>query len=131
MSTVLERRLAKWPDPQTRAQAAALYAQGMELRAVLQGYPNEVISVSGGKTLGAARRAIYAYYALLQEITGESDTDPDDRLAVEQLIREQGLAIAMCRTGSALSKYKADFPEIDRFPDLAWWASQTPSSWPR
>ena len=131
MGFVLERRRALWPNPQTRAEAARLYAEGTELREVLERYPNEVISVSGGKPRGAARRAIYAHYALLQESVGEPDIDPDDRAAVERVIREQGPEIAMCRTGSALTKYKADFPEMDRFPDLAWWASQAPSSWPR
>ncbi|ORA32032.1 hypothetical protein BST20_25725 [Mycobacterium branderi] len=103
----------------------------MELRDVLERYPNEVISVSGGKPRGAARRAIYAHWALLQEMVGEPDIDPDDRLAVERVIREEGPEIAMCRTGSALTKYKADFPEMNRFPNLAWWASQAPSNWPR
>ena len=52
MSFVLERRRAFWPNPQTRAEAARLYAEGMELREVLERYPNEVISVSGGKPRG-------------------------------------------------------------------------------
>jgi hypothetical protein len=51
--------------------------------------------------------------------------------AVERVIREEGPEIAPCRAGSALTKYKAHFPELDRFPDLAWWASQPPPSWPR
>jgi hypothetical protein len=50
MSLVLERRRAFWPNPRTRAEAARLYAGGMELREVLERYPNEVISVSGGET---------------------------------------------------------------------------------
>lgn len=132
MSSVLERRRALWPNPLTRAEAARLYAEGMELKAVLERFPNEVISVSGDKSRGAARRAIYAHYALLQESVGEPDIDPDDRAAVERVIRAEGPEIAMCRTGSALTKYKADFPaEMNRFPNLAWWASQAPSSWPR
>jgi hypothetical protein len=131
MGFVLERRRAFWPNPQTRAEAARLYAEGMELREVLERYPNEVISVSGGKRRGAARRAIYAHWALLQESVGEPDIDPDDRAAVERVIREEGMEIAQCRTGSALTKYLADFPEVDRFPDLRFWASQAPSSWPR
>jgi hypothetical protein len=44
--------------------------------------------------------------------------------AVERVIREKGPEIAQCRTGRALAKYKADLPGMDRFPDLAWWASQ-------
>lgn len=131
MSTVLERRRAFWPNPKTRAEAARLYASGMELKEVLERYPNEVISVSGGKPRGAARRSIYAHWALLQEHVGEPDIDPNDRAAVEQVIRDQGMEVAQCRTGSALTRYKANFPETDNFPDLRWWASQAPSSWPR
>jgi len=41
------------------------------------------------------------------------------------------MEIAQCRTGSGLTKYLADFPEMDRFPDLGFWDSQAPSSWPR
>ena len=103
----------------------------MELRDVLERYPNEVIRVSRGKARGAARRAIYAHWALLQESVGEPDIDPDDRAAVERVIRDEGHEIAQCRTGSALTKYRADFPEMDRFPSFAWWASQAPSTWPR
>lgn len=131
MGFVLDRRRAFWPDPKTRAEAAKLYAGGMELREVLELYPNEIIRVSGGKPRGAARRAIYAHWALLQERVGEPDIDPDDRVAVERVIREQGMDVAQCRTGSALTRYFADFPELDRFPDLRWWASQAPASWPR
>lgn len=70
MSLVVERRRAFWPNPQTRAEAARLYAGGMELREVLQRCPDDVIRVSGGKARGAARRAIYAHWALLQERVG-------------------------------------------------------------
>ena len=49
MSRVSERRLRLWPDPVTRAEAAKLYEGGMELRAVLERYPNEVVTVDGGK----------------------------------------------------------------------------------
>jgi hypothetical protein len=131
MNFVFDRRLAFWPDPQTRAEGARLYAEGLELREVLRRYPNEVISVSGGKPRGAARRAIYAHWALLQERMGEPDIDPDDTATVERVIREEGHEIAQCRTGSALTRFKANFPEMDRWPALAWWASQAPPSWPR
>jgi hypothetical protein len=67
-----------------------------------------VISVSGGKPRGAPRRAIYAHWALLQERVGERDIDPGDRAAVERVIREEGPEIAQCRTGSALTKCKAE-----------------------
>jgi hypothetical protein len=69
--------------------------------------------------------------ALLQECVCEPDIDPDDRAAVERAIREDGPEIAQCRTGSALTKYKADFPEMDRFLALTCWASQAPSRWSR
>jgi hypothetical protein len=52
MGFVLERRRAFWPNPQTRAEAARLYAEGMQLREVLERYPNEVISVSGASGVG-------------------------------------------------------------------------------
>ena len=132
MTSVLERRRAFWPNPETRAEAARLYdaGNGLSLKAVLERYPNEVIRTSGGKPRGAARRAIYAHWALLQENVGEPDTDPDDRVAVERLIREHGHEIAQCRTGSALTRYKAEFPEMDRFPPLTWFAQQAPPSWP-
>lgn len=131
MSFVVDRRRAFWPNPQTRAEAARLYAEGLELREVLERFPNEVISVSGGRSRGAARRAIYAHWALLQERVGEPHIDPDDRAAVERVIQEEGHEIAQCRTGSALTRYKTDYPEMDRFPALAWWASQAPPAWPR
>ena len=131
MSGVYERRLAHWPNPQTRAEAARLYDEGMELRDVLERYPDEVISVSGGKPRGAARRAIHAHWALLQEKQGEPDIDPDDRAAVEEVIRKEGTQVALCRTGSALTKYRDSFSDLRKFPDLAKWASQAPSSWPR
>ncbi len=62
---------------------------------------------------------------------GEPDVEPDDRTAVERVIREEGVEMARCRTGSSLRQYEDDFPELKRFPNLAWYASQAPSSWPR
>jgi hypothetical protein len=59
MNRVVERRLAYWPNKQTRADAARLLAGGMELGEVLARYPNEVISQYRGEPRrGAARRAI-------------------------------------------------------------------------
>lgn len=58
-------------------------------------------------------------------------SSPDDRTAVERVIREEGVEMARCRTGSSLRQYEDDFPELKRFPNLAWYASQAPSSWPR
>jgi hypothetical protein len=126
----VERRLAYWPNKETRAEAARLFAEGMELRKVLERYPDEVVSVNLGKRRGAARRAIWAHYALLQEAVGEPDVNPEDRAAVERVIRDEGVEVARCRTGSSLSKYE-DLPDIKRWPDLKWYASQATSSWPR
>ncbi|WP_156298227.1 hypothetical protein [Mycobacterium paragordonae] len=131
MNRVVERRLAYWPDLRTRAEAARLFADGMELRQVLARYPNEVPALFRGTRRGAARRAIWAHYALVQEFVGEPDTDPDDHAAVEQLVRLHGVEVARCRTGSSLSKHESCIPELRRFPPLAWYASQAPSSWPR
>lgn len=131
MNRVVERRLALWPNGQTRAEAARLLRGGMQLGEVLARYPDEVIVVDRGKRRGAVRRAIWAHYSLLQEAVGEPDIDPEDRAAVEHVVREQGAEVARCRTGSHLSKYEQDIPELRRFPDLAWYASQAPSSWPR
>lgn len=50
------------------------------------------------------------------------DTDLDDRAAVETLVRDHGHEIAQCRTGSALTKYSADIPELDGLPPLRWFA---------
>jgi hypothetical protein len=131
MNRVVERRLALWPNKQTRAEAARLLDGGMELGEVLARYPNEVIAVDRGKRRGAARRAIWAHYALLQEAVGEPDIDPEDRAAVKRVVREEGIEVARCRTGSHLSKYEKDLPELKRWPGLGWYASQAPSSWPR
>jgi hypothetical protein len=131
MNRVVERRLAYWPNKQTRAEAARLFAGGMELGEVLARFPNEVPAVFRGTRRGAARRAIWAHYALLQEAVGEPDVDPEDRAAVERVVREEGAEVARCRTGSALSKYEKALPDLGRFPPLAWYASQAPSNWPR
>lgn len=131
MNRVVERRLALWPDTQTRAEAARLfYVEGWELGKVLALYPNEVITSDRGVSRGAARRAIWAHYAVIQEAVGEPDVDPDDRAAVERLIREEGVEVARCRTGSSLDKYKDDFRELDRRPDTDWYERQAPPSWP-
>jgi hypothetical protein len=61
----LERRRAFWPNPHTRAEAAQLYAERMELREVLGRYPNEVIRASGGQAARSCAprdlRALGAY----------------------------------------------------------------------
>ena len=131
MNRVVERRLALWPNEQTRAEAARLLAGGMELGEVLARYPNEVIAVDRGKRRGAARRAIWAHYALIQEAVGEPDVDPEDRSAVERVVREDGAEVARCRTGSSLKMYEYEFPDLKRWPDLTWYRRQAPLSWPR
>jgi hypothetical protein len=68
----------------------------MELGEVLARYPNEVIAVDRGKRRGAARRAIWAHYALLQDPAGEPDIDPGDRAAVARVVREEGAEVARC-----------------------------------
>lgn len=131
MNRVAERRLTLWPNHQTRAEAARLLTEGMALGEVLARYPNEVIAVDRGKRRGAARRAIWAHYALLQEAAGEPDIDPSDRAAVECLIRDEGIEVARCRTGDSLKRYENDISELRKWPALSWYASQAPSSWPR
>src|SRR5262249_10145088 len=131
MNRVAERRLTLWPNQQTRAEAARLLAEGMALSEVLARYPNEVIAVDRGKRRGAARRAICGHYALLQEAAGEPDIDPLDRVAVERLIRDEGIEVARCRTGDSLKRYEDEIPDLRRWPALSWYASQAPDSWPR
>ncbi|BBZ03546.1 hypothetical protein MCHIJ_29830 [Mycolicibacterium chitae] len=103
----------------------------MELGEVLARYPDEVIAVDRGKRRGAARRAIWAHYALLQETAGEPDIDPGDRTAVERVVRDEGAEVARCRTGSPLKMYEDAIPDLRRWPDLAWYLRQAPASWPR
>jgi len=139
----LERRREFWPNSQTRAEAARLYAarlydsrlyadDGVEnLKEVLERYPDEVISERwGNPPAPVSRRAIWAHQALLQEKVGwEPTIDRDDRVAVERSIREEGLEIAQARSGSELTEYLADFPELHRFPNLTYYANQAPASW--
>lgn len=74
MNNIVERRLALWPNAKTRAEAAQLlYVKGWELGRVLALYPDEVVSEDRGVSRGAARRAIWAHYSLLQEAVGEPD----------------------------------------------------------
>lgn len=116
--------MALWPNGQTRAEAAdLLYNKGWELGRVLALYPDEVVSKDRGVVRGAARRAIWAHYSLLQEAVGEPDVDPGNAAEVEHLVRTQGIEVARCRTGSHL-------PEFDTFPDLSWYERQAPPSWP-
>ncbi len=124
MNRVVERRLALWPDKRTRAEAARLlYVEGWELGKVLALYPDEVVTTDRGVSRGAARRAIWAHYALLQEAVGDPHIDPRDTAAVKRVVSDEGVEVARCRTGSHL-------PEYDTFPDLAWYERQAPPSWP-
>lgn len=125
MNQVVQRRLGLWPNPQTRAEAAhLLYVKGWELGRVLTLFPDDVASEDGGVSRGAARRAVWAHYSLLQEAIGEPDVDPGDIDEVERLIRTRGIEVARCRTGSHLGQYNT-------FPNLDWYEQQAPPSWPR
>lgn len=126
MNRFVERRLAYWPNAQTRAEAARLfYVERWGLGKVLALYPNEVISkYKNEPRRGAARRAIWAHWALTQEAVGEPDIDPDDAAAVARVVREEGAMVAACRTGDPLSQYNTTFPDLD------WYKLQAPPSWP-
>ncbi|CPR10432.1 hypothetical protein BN971_01852 [Mycobacterium bohemicum DSM 44277] len=125
MNPVVERRLSLWPNAKTRAEAAQLlYVKGWTLGRVLALYPDGVVSEDRGVKRGAARRAIWAHYALLQEAVGEPDIDPSDAAAVERVVRTKGVEVARCRAGSHLGE------EYNTFPDLAWYERQAPPSWP-
>jgi hypothetical protein len=100
-----------------------MFAEGTALGEILRRYPEAVPSRYRGKPVQPARRAIYAHYALLQEIQGEPDVNPADRATVEQVISEQGIEWARARTGSALTKYRNDWP------NLSWYRSQAPERW--
>ncbi|MBX7451914.1 hypothetical protein GR927_28325 [Mycolicibacterium sp. 3033] len=90
MNQVVERRLALWPNAQTRAEAAdLLYNKRWELGKVLALYPDEVVSEDRGVVRGAARRAIWAHYALLQEAVGEPDIEPSDTAEVERVGQDE------------------------------------------
>jgi hypothetical protein len=75
MNVVVTRRLEKWPDGTTRAKAARMLGGGASLAEVLGRYPDAVVNEHRGKPVEPARRAIYAQYALLQELQGEPDVD--------------------------------------------------------
>lgn len=61
-------------------------------------YPDEVVSQDRGVSRGAARRAIWAHYALLQEAVGEPDIDRRDFAEVERVVRTEGVEVARCRS---------------------------------
>lgn len=89
-----------------------MLAEGASLAKVLGRYPEAVPIEHRGNPVEPARRAIYAHYALLQELQGEPDVDPADSATVEQIIRSQGLEWARARTGSALTRYRNDWPDL-------------------
>jgi hypothetical protein len=123
MDFVVARRLEKWPNAESRAEAAQMFSSGASLGDVLRFYPDAVPNRWKGKPVEPARRAIYAHYALLQEIQGEPDVDPADAATVEKIIRDEGIALACTRTGSALTRYR------NEWPPLSWYRSQAPKSW--
>jgi hypothetical protein len=122
---VVRRRLTLWPDPQSRSAAARMYADGASLAEVLLEYPDGPIArrPEDGEPARPDRRAIYAHWALLQEIQGEPDTDPNDSVAVKRLIAEKGYEQAAVQTGSALAKYGG------KRPNLRWYREQAPPEW--
>lgn len=120
---VVARRLEKWSDTESRAEAAQMYSSGASLAEVLRRYPDAVPNRWNGKPVEPARRAIYAHYALLQEIQGEPDVDPADAAVVETIIRNEGVALACARTGSALTRYRNEWPPLN------WYRGQVPESW--
>ncbi len=100
-----------------------MFDGGASLAEVLRRYPDAVLNKWKGKPVEPARRVIYAYYALLQEIQGEPDVDPADAARVERIIREDGLPRACARTGSALTRYR------NLWPRLSWYRGQAPEGW--
>ncbi|RIS67516.1 hypothetical protein D2E70_16215 [Mycobacteroides abscessus] len=125
MNFVVTRRLEKWPHAESRAEAAQMFNSGTPLGEALRCYPDAAPSRWKGKPVEPARRVIYAHYALLQEIQGAPDVDPGDAAAVEKIIRDEGIARACARTGSALTRYR------NVWPPLSWYRSQAPESWLR
>ncbi|ALM19126.1 hypothetical protein [Mycobacteroides abscessus] len=123
MNFVVARRLEKWPNAESRAEAAQMFNSGLSLAEVLRRFPDAVPNLWKGKPVDPARRVIYAYYALLQEIQGEPDVDPTDAAKVEKIIRDEGIALACIRTGSALTRYR------NEWPPLRWYRDQAPESW--
>jgi hypothetical protein len=85
---VVRRRLALWPDRESRVAAARMYDDGAPLGEVLRRYPDGPVSrrPEDGQPARPERRAIYAHWALLQETQGQPDTDPDDAAAVKRII---------------------------------------------
>lgn len=100
MNRVAKRRLALWPNDQTRAEAARLLTvDGWDLGRVLRRYhikgqPDEVVLVdptrNDGIERGRARRAQYAAWALVQEAVGEPDIDRNDAEAIARVVAEHG-----------------------------------------
>jgi hypothetical protein len=125
---VVRRRLALWPDRESRVAAARMYDDGAPLGEVLRRYPDGPVSrrPEDGQPARPERRAIYAHWALLQETQGQPDTDPDDAAAVKRIIAADGREEAAVRTGSALTKYgRVGWPNLKRF------RSQAPEQWQR
>jgi hypothetical protein len=112
---VVRRRLALWRDRESRAAAARMYDEGASRPEVLRRYPNGPAArrPEDGQPARPDRRAIYAHWALLQEIQGQPDTDPGDAVAVRRIIAAEGRERAAVRTGSALTRYgEASWPNL-------------------
>jgi hypothetical protein len=104
-----------------------MYDKGASLAEVLRRYPDGPVAhrPEGGQPARPERRAIYAHWALLQEIQGQPDTDPDDAVAVKRIIAVEGFERAAVRTGSALTRYGGIWP------NLGWYRRQAPPQWQR
>jgi len=137
VNRVAERRLALWPNNQTRAEAARLLTvERWDLGRVLMEYNkpghDEVVLVdptkSDGIERGKARRAQWAAWALIQEAVGEPDIDRDDSDAIARVVHRYGRVwgpiYAGCHTGTSLDEYN------DQRPDESFWASHAPEHWP-
>lgn len=108
--------------------------------------PDEVVSQDRGVSHGAARRAIWAHYALLQEAVAEPDVDPKDFAEVVHVVATKRVEVAQCQpryVASArilfvqLSRYFGEFihhgPKLMSSLVLALRPDHvaTPGGWPR
>jgi len=130
-NAVVERRLEYWPNDETRAEAARLYARGRTLGEVLAQFPDEVPDTFRGEWHDAIRRAIWAHYSLIQELVGEPDLDPDsadDLDVMAQILRDhharEGIVWVKCRAGAHLGDLLGN-----SWPDRTWYKNQAPASW--
>ncbi|HEY6431976.1 MAG: hypothetical protein WBM01_15130 [Mycobacterium sp.] len=111
-----------WPNDETGVEAALLYARGRTLREVLARFPDEVREWHDQR-----RRVIYAHYALVQELVGEPDLNPDNRADMDVIKailrdkgRQEGIVWVRCRTGKHLGWFS------NEWPPLSWCEKQIP-----